>query len=150
MQAGPVTPKKSRLQSIVQSLQDALRAKANYFHVQRTPEQPISSPSSSVSKKSVRFQEGYSVIESPGKPAISPSAMALPSSSPQLPKLNFTQTPLLPVCPPRPYIRDDPSTRGMPQPHPVVRLPPLIMSEDPFDDIYSTEDLDSRVSGPQA
>jgi hypothetical protein len=85
-----VTPKKSRLRSIAQGLQEALRAQASYFYVPRSPDPPIPSPSSSISKKSVRFCEGHLVIDDERKLATS---QATTPHSPKLPKLDFSLNP---------------------------------------------------------
>jgi hypothetical protein len=93
---------------------------AGNFHVQRAPESPI--PSST-------------------------------SSAPSLPKLNFSQTPLLPMmtCWAECYIREDLSTVAsleispfiLPSPFCEPLRPPMpntnLPLEDPFDDIFTTE-----------
>jgi hypothetical protein len=130
----------------VNGLQDALRAKASYFHVQRTPDPPVPSPSSAASKKSVRFREGHFVIEHEEKPVMSPLATPPQNSSPQLPKLNFSRTPLLPTYSAESCIKENPSMGYASGTSPLVVSRPLTMSEDPFDDIYTTEEPDDRVS----
>jgi hypothetical protein len=148
IQSSMITPKKSRLQSIVKGLQDALRVKASYFHVQHTPDLTIPSPSSSASKKSVRFREGHFVIEHEEKPVISQLPNPLQNSSPQLPKLNFSQTPLLPAYSAASCTKEDHSMERSPGILSLIVPRPSTMSEDPFDDIHTTEDPDDRVSPP--
>jgi hypothetical protein len=82
------------------------------------------------------------VIEHEEKPVISQLPIPLQNSSLQLPKLNFSQTPLLPAY------SEDHSTERSPGVLSLIVPRPSAMSEDPFDDIYTTEDPDDRVSSP--
>ena len=143
------TPKKSRLQTIAQGVQDTLRAKAAYFYVQPTSERSISPPTDSISKKTVRFRQGHSSIDQDGQLMI--SSAAIWQDSPKLPQLSFPQTSLLPIpaCSTDWNAQKEYNTTPSPSVSPMILPSPLgestsmldlrLLLEDPFDDVHTTE-----------